>query len=60
MHQRIVNTVTGEIKSECATVMVSFDPITQTSTNLSENWIKAISEYEGRNLITAHDKNEKI
>ncbi len=51
MHQRIVNTVTKEIKGECATVMVSFDPMLQCSKKLSDIWVKALCDYEGRNLL---------
>ncbi len=51
MHQRIVNTVTKEIKSECATVMVAFDANTQQSKQLPAVWVKAICDYEGRNLL---------
>ena len=55
MHQRIVNTVTKEVKSECATVMVAFDVDTQESKCLPAAWVKAICEYEGRNLIESKD-----
>ncbi len=51
MHQRIVNTVTKEIKSECATVMVAFDADTQQSKQLPQVWVKAICDYEGKNLL---------
>ncbi len=59
MHQRIVNTVTNEIKSECVTVMVSFDPVCKGSARLSEKWIKAIEEYEGKNLLDKHTGDEQ-
>lgn len=59
MHQRIVNTVTNEIKSECATVMVSFDPVGKHSAKLSEKWVKAIKEYEGGNLLVEHNEDEQ-
>lgn len=58
MHQRLVNMVTHEIKSECVTVMVGFDPHTQSSAKLSSVWIKALCEYEGRNLLEP-STNEK-
>lgn len=58
LHQRIVNTVTKEIKSECASVMVSYDPIEQRSIRLSDKWINAICEYEGRNLLSSGEKDE--
>ena len=58
MHQRIVNTVSGEIKSECSSIMVSIDTKTNTSTELSHYWIKAISEYEGKNLLDSHSQQK--
>lgn len=59
MHQRIINMVTKEIKSECNTIMVAIDPVTQTAVKLSPVWIKALNEYEGRNLLVSHeDQNE--
>lgn len=51
MHQRLVNVVTKEVKSECVTVMVAFDPETQASARLPEKWVKSICEYEGRNVL---------
>lgn len=41
---------TGEIKSFCETVMVSFDPKTKRSTTVSDFWRKALSDYEQRDL----------
>lgn len=38
---------TGEIKSICETVMVSFDPVTKHSTPVSNYWREALSNYEG-------------
>lgn len=58
MHQRLVNVVTNEIKSECITTMVGFDPETQTAAELSESWIKALCEYEGRNLLEASKEDK--
>ena len=51
LHQRIVNVVTKEIKSECVTVMVAFDVESQSSMKLPSQWVKAICEYEGCNLL---------
>ena len=56
MNQRIVKTVTNEIKSEGATVMVGFDPVSKGSALLSEKWVKAIKEYEGGNLLDKHSE----
>lgn len=36
--QMIRNADTGQVKSMCETVMVSFDPTTQTAAPLSEEW----------------------
>ncbi len=54
MSQRLVNLVTKEVKSECTTTMVGFDPVSQTAARLSEKWVKALCEYEGRNLLEAN------
>lgn len=56
MHQRIVNVMTKEVKSECVTVMVAFDSSTQSSALLPEKWVKSICEYEGKNLLENSDK----
>lgn len=56
MHQRLVNVVTKEVKSECMTVMVAFNAERQASDLLPEQWKKSICDYEGRNLIDTDDK----
>ena len=42
--QMIRNSDTGEVKSLCETVMVSFDPHTQTAAPLSEQWREALGK----------------
>ena len=42
---------TGQIKSVCETVMVSFDPSTGHSRSLPDHWRRLLCEYEGRDLI---------
>ena len=42
--QMLRNSVTGEVKSLCETVMVSFDPDTQKAAPLSEEWRKVLTE----------------
>lgn len=41
---------TGEIKSVCETVMVSFDPATGKSRSLPDQWRKMLCEFERRDL----------
>lgn len=50
LEQRIVNTSTGEVKCLCYTVMAGFDLTTGLSAPIDRKWVKAISEYEGREL----------
>lgn len=42
--QMLRNSESGEVKSVCETVMVSFDPDTQKSAPLSEEWRKKLNE----------------
>lgn len=58
VHQRLVNTVNNEVKSECLTVMVAFDLQTKKSMRLPQVWIDAICEYEGRNLLESGQQQE--
>lgn len=54
LHQRIINSVNGQIKSECSTIMVSIDSSTGSAVKLSPAWIAAITAYEGHNLLESH------
>ena len=42
--QMLRNSVTGEVKSVCETVMVSFDPATQKSAPLNEEWREILTK----------------
>lgn len=48
--QRVIDVETKEIKCMCSSVMVTFDLIHHESMPLKEEWIKAICQYEGRDL----------
>ena len=48
--QRIVEIATGKVKCVCKTVMVGFDFETQLSIHISDEWRKAITEFEGRDF----------
>lgn len=48
--QMIREVKTGEVKSVCETVMVSFDPVTQTAKELPEDWKRKLEAYEGHPL----------
>ena len=48
--QMLRDTGSGQIKSVCETVMVSYDPASRKSTPLSPLWRKALTDYEGRDL----------
>jgi len=52
LEQMIIARPSGEVKSVCETVMVSFDPETSTSMSLADEWRKAFEEYEGKTLIS--------
>lgn len=59
LHQRIVNLSTKEIKSECVTIMVGYDIKNHCSAKLSAAWVKAICDYEGRNLLeSSNEEND--
>lgn len=57
LHQRLINVVTKEIKSECETIMVAYDSGNRTATAIPMKLVKLICEYEGRNLLES--KKEK-
>lgn len=48
--QVLRNKISGEIKSICETVMVSFCPETKKSTLVSDFWRKALCDFEKRDL----------
>ena len=47
MLQQVINTETNEVKCVCRTIMVGFDKKTNTSMPISDEWKKAIAEFEG-------------
>ena len=50
MLQQVVNSVTGEVKCACTTIMVNFDIKLGKSKPLSDYWIDALTKFEGHNL----------
>lgn len=48
LHQRVVNTDTGEVKCEGRVVMVCFDTRTSQSKELPDEWKKRILDFEER------------
>ncbi len=50
LNQRLIEMETHEVKSFCETVVVCFDVKKRISTVISEEWRKAISDFEGRDL----------
>lgn len=48
--QRMIDTVTGEIKCIGTSIMVAFDLEKHESKPLTEEWIEAICQFEGRDL----------
>ena len=54
LQQMIREKNTGEVKSICETVMVSFSPETKKSVPVSEYWRRALSGYEKRDLEIKH------
>ena len=46
--QQLIDLDTNEVKCICNTVMVGFDAQTKTTRPISDEWRKAINQYEGR------------
>lgn len=46
LEQRVVNPVTGDVKSTATTVLASFDIATATSPGLSNEWADALTRFE--------------
>lgn len=57
--QALVESTTGEVKSVCETVMVSYDPVAKMSIPLPEHWRHDFNEYEGRDLRAAGKKDKQ-
>ena len=50
IHGAVVDAETGDVKSECRTIMVGFDVELQRSAPLEVEWIEALNNFEQRNL----------
>lgn len=50
LSQRIIDTVTNEVKCTCRSTMVTYDLTEKKTQPLKEEWIKAICDFEGRDL----------
>lgn len=48
--QRVIDTETKDVKCVCTSTMVTYDLIEQKSKPLTEEWIKAICDYEDKDL----------
>jgi acyl-CoA thioester hydrolase len=48
LFQQLINVDTKEVKCICQTVMVGFDAKTKTTKLISDEWRKAMIDYEGR------------
>ena len=54
MVQQIIDTDKGDIKSECTTIMVGFDPKTSEAKEISNEWRSKISLFEERDVNRIH------
>lgn len=50
LEQRVVNSETGDVKCRAITAMVNIDPKTGHAVEISPEWRRLISDYEGREL----------
>ena len=48
LQQQLIDLETSEVKCICHTVMVGFDAITKTTQIISDEWKKAITDFESR------------
>ena len=48
--QRVINTATNDVKCICTSVMVTYDLEKHCSQPLTEEWVKAICKFEGKDL----------
>lgn len=48
--QRAINIRTKEVKCECCTIMVTYDPIAKTAIDIPDKFRAKIQKYEGDNL----------
>jgi len=58
LFQQLIDVDTNEVKCICHTVMVCFDANTKTTRPISDNWRKAMADFEGNpELLKVHSKN---
>ena len=50
LEQDVINSDTGEVKCRCTSVMVLYDPLNHHKIPLPDSWVKAINEFEGKEL----------
>ena len=56
--QQLIDLDTNEVKCVCHTVMVCFDAKTKTTRAISDEWRKAMAEFEGNpELLKVHTNN---
>jgi len=56
--QQLIDVDTKEVKCICQTVMVCFDAKTKSSHPISDEWRKAMADFEGNlELMKVHPKN---
>lgn len=53
MEQRIVRVTDGQVKCSCRTILAGFDPATNTSEPIAEEWVEKLERFEGRKLKKA-------
>lgn len=51
LDQRIIDTVTGEVKCQASTIMAGYNIKTATSEPINTEWREAIERWEGRELF---------
>ena len=52
LEQRVVNIETGDVKCVGYTIMAGFDPTTAQGAEIDPKWVKAICNYEEKDLFT--------
>lgn len=50
VEQRVINSVTGQTKAVCVTILAGFDRSTSASAPISPEWVEALEAFEGRKL----------
>lgn len=52
LEQRVINTETGDVKCIGTSIMAGFDPTTAQGSEIDQQWIDAICQYEESNIFT--------